>query len=200
MRDCLRAETGLEISKKISLRVQEKEFKVQRLTLPDEKVHLCEKDLARHYREKAAVKKAFAASAAEKLWQEKFILPSNGRISTPFGVKRFINNEPRSPHSGIDFASPKGTPVPASSSGVVALTGDHFFSGKTVLLDHGLHIYSMYFHLSSISVKKGDSVSRGQIIGRVGSTGRSTAPHLHWGVRINGKRVSPLSFLELFEK
>jgi murein DD-endopeptidase MepM/ murein hydrolase activator NlpD len=110
-----------------------------------------------------------------------------------------MNNQPRNPHSGIDIAASAGTPVRASSNGIVCLTGEHFFAGKSVYIDHGHALFSMYFHLDSITVQDGQSVAQGEIIGRVGSTGRSTGPHLHWGVRLYDTPVDPLSLIALFE-
>jgi murein DD-endopeptidase MepM/ murein hydrolase activator NlpD len=104
-----------------------------------------------------------------------------------------INGKPQSPHSGVDLEAEEGTPVLACNSGLVVLVDYHFFTGKSVILDHGWGLYSMYFHLSETLVKEGDRVSQGGTVGRVGSTGRSTNPHLHWGIRINGARVDPLS-------
>ena len=134
-----------------------------------------------------------------KLFNSKFMMPIDTEISTPFGVKRFINKKPKNPHSGIDFKSSMHEPVKSINQGIVVFTGNHFFSGNSVYVDHGLGIISMYFHLSEIKVKKGDEVNVGDIIGLVGSTGRSTGPHLHWGVRINNIRVDPLSLIKLNE-
>ena len=136
----------------------------------------------------------------DRLWTEAFTQPLQGRLSTPFGVKRFINKQPRNPHSGIDIAAPTGTPVRAAAAGVVSLTGEHFFAGKSVYIDHGCDTFSMYFHLDSIAVQDGQTVARGDIIGRVGATGRATGPHLHWGMRMYGTPIDPFSLLALFEK
>jgi murein DD-endopeptidase MepM/ murein hydrolase activator NlpD len=110
-----------------------------------------------------------------------------------------MNGQRRSPHTGVDFNAEEGTPVWACNSGLVVLFDQLFFSGKSVILDHGWGFYSMYFHLSEALVSEGDRVSRGAMVGRVGSTGRSTEPHLHWAIRIRGARVDPFSLLELTE-
>lgn len=108
-----------------------------------------------------------------------------------------MNGQARNPHNGEDIGAPLGTDVLATNDGVVRLTVEHFFSGKGVFLDHGLGFYSMYFHLSEVLVKDGDVVKAGQIVGKVGATGRATGPHLHWGVKLNGARVNPYALLDL---
>jgi murein DD-endopeptidase MepM/ murein hydrolase activator NlpD len=104
-----------------------------------------------------------------------------------------INGQSRRPHSGEDISAPLGTPVLAINEGTVQLVADHFFSGKSIVVDHGLGLYSMYFHLSSVVVQAGERVAKAQVIGAVGASGRASGPHLHWGVRLNGARVNPLS-------
>ena len=126
-------------------------------------------------------------------------MPLKGDILSPFGVRRILNNQPRSPHSGVDLRAKEGAPVQASGDGIVAYVGEHYFSGKSIYLDHGMGIISMYFHLSKIQVKKGEKVALGSVIGRVGQTGRATGPHLHWGIRIKGNRVDPFSLVRLFK-
>ena len=108
-----------------------------------------------------------------------------------------MNGQPRNPHNGEDISAPHGADVVATNDGVVRLTVDHFFSGKGLFLDHGLGLYSMYFHLSEVLVKEGDLVKAGESVGKVGATGRATGPHLHWGVKLNGARVNPYALLDL---
>jgi len=191
---------GFEIIRNFDYYVIKNKFPIQRLWLPKSKVFLSKKNLKRHFREKAAIQRAFDSATHEKLWCDGFMSPSDGKITSPFGVKRFLNNKRRNPHSGVDFRASEGTPVPASSDGLVALTGNFFFAGKIVLIDHGMCIFTIYSHLSLISVKMGDKITKGEIIGLVGSTGRVTGPHLHWGVKINNQRIDPLSFLKIFEE
>jgi murein DD-endopeptidase MepM/ murein hydrolase activator NlpD len=112
-----------------------------------------------------------------------------------FGLRRYFNDQPRQPHSGIDIAGPVGTPVTAPFAGIVANTGDYFFNGKTVFIDHGQGLISMFNHLSRITVKSGARVAAGEKIGEIGMTGRVTGPHLHWTVSLNNSRVDPMLFL-----
>ncbi len=128
-----------------------------------------------------------------------FDRPVDGRLSSAFGLRRFFNGEERNPHSGLDFAAPTGTPVKAPAAGQVILVGDYFFNGKTVFLDHGQGLISMFCHLSAIDVNVGDEINRGGVIGKVGATGRATGPHLHWNVSLNDARVDPAIFIGAFE-
>lgn len=179
----------------LTVLVMKEEYPEQRLTLPSKMVDLDKKTLARVKTESKAVHEAFAGFVPHPLWKGRFVEPVRGKISGRFGSRRIINGQPRKPHSGEDIAAPKGTPVVAMNDGIVRLTADHFFSGKGVIVDHGLGLFSMYFHLSSVDVEHGQVVKKGQVIGKVGSTGRATGPHLHWGVRLNGSRVDPYSLL-----
>ena len=182
-----------------SLKVENVDFGIQRLWLPSYMVDLDAKTLERVNEESKQLKALFQAYREERLWRGAFIRPVDGELSASFGLRRIINDQPRSPHTGIDLGAEEGTPILASNSAVVVLVDDLFFGGKSVILDHGWGIYSMYFHLSEVLVLKGDRISKGAILGRVGSTGRSTRPHLHWGIRMNGARVDPLSLVRLTE-
>ncbi|TMG71733.1 MAG: M23 family metallopeptidase [Betaproteobacteria bacterium] len=146
-------------------------------------------------RDQESIVRAFSTFSDSALDDFSLDLPSPGRPSGGFGLRRFLNNEPRQPHSGVDIAAPPGTPITAPAAGTVLETGDYFFYGLTVLLDHGQGLITMYNHLSSIDVAKGARVARGERIGAVGSTGRVTGPHLHWSVSLNNARVDPALFL-----
>jgi len=131
------------------------------------------------------------------LGEGEFILPTSDDIVPNFGEKRIFNNIPRSSHSGVDISSPYGTAVKASNSGKVVLAKELYFAGKTVIIDHGLGLFTLYCHFSSLGVKRGEMVKKGTIIGVVGATGRVTGPHLHWGVKLLGTRIDPFSLLSL---
>ncbi len=181
----------------IKIQVMKEKYPVQRLTLPDKMVDLDKETLARVRKESKQMHKAFASLDPRRLWRGTFLEPVHGRVSGRFGSRRVINGQPKRPHSGEDIAAPEGTPVLAMNEGVVRLTMDHFFTGKGVILDHGLGLFSMYFHLSAIDVENGQVVKIAQHIGKVGSSGRATGPHLHWGVRLNGSRVNPYSLIQV---
>jgi murein DD-endopeptidase MepM/ murein hydrolase activator NlpD len=188
-----------EQSQTLTYRVQvlKEKFHVERLTLPKNKVDLDEKSLARWQAEQAQVKEMLANDSRTKFWQAGFVEPVSGKRTGIFGSVRIMNGQARNPHNGEDIGAPLGTEVVATNDGIVRLTVDHVFSGKGVFLDHGLGLYSMYFHLSEVLVKDGDVVKAGEIVGKVGATGRATGPHLHWGVKLNGARVNPYALLDL---
>lgn len=169
----------------------------QRLTITDQsKVSPDPEQLARYQREaveQAAVYKKFSPIQVSHF--PKFIWPARGIISSPFGFKRFFNDEPRAPHAGLDIAAGFGTVVRAPANGVVMQTGDYFFNGQTVMIDHGQGIVTMMCHLSRIDVGIGQSVTQGDVVGLVGKTGRATGPHLHFGVSLNNARIDPLLVL-----
>lgn len=125
--------------------------------------------------------------------------PVNGPLSSRFGVRRFFNGEERNPHAGLDFAVPAGTPIKTPAAGKVILIGDYFFNGNTVFVDHGQGFISMFCHMSKIDVTMGQVLARGEVVGRVGSTGRATGPHMHWNISLNDVRVDPAIFIGAFE-
>lgn len=186
-------------SRSLTYRVEvvKEKFRVEHLKLPKDKVDLDEQGLARWKAEQEQVKEALATDSQSRLWQPSFVEPVSGKRTGIFGSVRIMNGQARNPHNGEDIGAPTGTDVAATNDGVVRLTVDHVFSGKGIFLDHGLGFYSMYFHLSDVLVKDGEAVKTGQIIGKVGATGRATGPHLHWGVKLNGARVNPYALLDL---
>lgn len=176
--------------------VQSKDYPAQYITLKNKRmVNPNQDDLARIKRERIPISKAL------RTWRETddvdtdFALPVQGRLSSPFGLKRFFNNQPRNPHSGLDIAAPAGTPIAAPAPGTVINIGNYYFNGNTVLLDHGQGLLSGYFHMQKITVKSGQLIQRGDQLGTVGATGRVTGPHLHWNVYLNRTKVDPALFI-----
>lgn len=147
-------------------------------------------------KDRIRLRRAYGSSDAVIRFSHPFIRPLRSTIITPFGRRRFLNDIPKSPHGGIDLRGKTGTPVPAAAEGRVAFSGKLYYSGNAVIIDHGLDIFSLYLHLDTLSVAAGDQVKQGQIIGTLGSTGRVTGPHLHWGIKINGIFVDPLEFIK----
>jgi murein DD-endopeptidase MepM/ murein hydrolase activator NlpD len=172
-------------------------FREQRMTLPKEQVEPDDAALKRIALEREKVRTVLAALTPERLWAHAFIVPVEGTASGAFGSKRILNGQPRNQHNGEDIAAPIGTPVKATNDGIVKMVDDHFFSGKGVILDHGLGLFTMYFHLDTATVKEGERVKRGDVIGTVGQSGRATGPHLHWGAWLNGSRVNPFALAKL---
>lgn len=173
-----------------------KDYPEQHITMKDKsKVELSAADEARAIREIANIKKLKLNWRAVQNPDLAFIMPVKGRLSSSFGLRRFFNGEPRAPHAGLDIAVPRGTPVKASGRGKVLAVGNYFFNGKTIFIDHGDGLISMYCHLDRIGVKAGELVKKGQRIGRSGMTGRATGPHLHWSVILNGAMVDPELFV-----
>lgn len=176
--------------------ISKKKYPVQRLTLPSGMVELSPENEARAEREQKVMAAIWPKESA-KSWSGNFINPRDGKIVTIFGVRRLINNIPKSPHTGVDVSAKEGAEVRAPNDGIAVLTDEHFFSGKSVVLDHGQGIYTMFFHLSKMLVMPGQTVKKGDVIGLVGSTGRVTGAHLHWGARIQGARVDPTELIHL---
>ncbi len=176
--------------------VHAKKYKEQHLNIKNKHmVNPTAKDMQRIRSEKKIITAALAHWTQQPKVATRFILPVNGRLSSPFGLRRFFNQQPRKPHSGIDIAVSQGTFIKAPAAGTVITTGNFFFDGNTVFIDHGQGLITMYCHMSKISVKAGMKVKQGETIGQVGMTGRATGPHLHWGVSLNNVRVEPRLFL-----
>ncbi|WP_455218310.1 peptidoglycan DD-metalloendopeptidase family protein [Kaarinaea lacus] len=186
--------------KAINFTVEPKKYAEQHITIKDKrKVNPTEEDMKRIRREKKRINRALAHWEEKENVETGFILPVTGELSSPFGLRRFFNEQPRKPHSGIDIAAPEGEPIVAPASGKVIETGDFFFNGNSVFIDHGQGLVTMYTHMNIIKVKPGDQVKQGDIIGSVGQSGRATGPHLHWGVSLNNARVDPRLFFENFD-
>jgi hypothetical protein len=175
-----------------------RDFHVERLTLPNTMVDLDPETERRAVAEGKQLAALYRTITPERFWRGKFTTPVGASgTGTGFGARRIINGQARSPHSGSDFSAPKGTPVVAVNAGKVALVGEFFFPGRLVVLDHGLGLYTAYFHLDTVAVAEGERVERGQTLGTVGATGRATGPHLHFGAQVAGARVDPTTLLGL---
>lgn len=192
--------TELHSTTEVRFEVKDKKYREQRITVSNSRhVNPLADDMTRITRELELQNAAYRQFSPNAPSNVVFAPPVNGPLSSPFGLKRFFNGEPRAPHSGLDFAVPTGTPVAAPAAGKVILTGDYFFNGNTVFLDHGQGLITMYCHLSVIDVKVGDTLARGQVLGKVGATGRVTGAHLHWNVSLNDARVDPAIFIGQFK-
>lgn len=176
----------------VPVRVAAKEYPEQRLTVKKKMVNPSSESLDRHWAEKKLVVAALSRVSPYKLYTLPLVRPVSGSLSSVYGLRRFFNDQPRSPHRGVDMRGPNGTPIKATAGGIVALTGNHYFAGGSVYIDHGQGVISMYFHLSHIGVQDGQVVEAGEVIGEVGSTGRVTGPHLHFGVSVLGAMVDPM--------
>ncbi|MEH6564135.1 MAG: peptidoglycan DD-metalloendopeptidase family protein [Halopseudomonas sp.] len=184
----------------ITFQVRGKDYEQQHITLRNKsQVNPAPAQLARIQRELDEQLAAYARFSPRQPSNLMLDHPVPGRLSSAFGLRRFFNGEERNPHSGLDFAAAAGTPIKAPAAGEVILTGNYFFNGNTVFVDHGQGLISMFCHLSRIDVKAGDEVARGGVLGAVGATGRATGPHLHWNVSLNGHRVDPAIFIGAFQ-
>jgi murein DD-endopeptidase MepM/ murein hydrolase activator NlpD len=181
---------------KLKLRIKKTKFPELHLSLPDEKVFPSPDDLDRVEKENNKLKDIWQ-NVSDRLWEEKFIAPLENEISTAFGTKRVMNEKFTSVHRGMDIRGKEGERVRATNSGKVVLSEELFYGGNTLILDHGQGIFSIYMHLSGFNVKSGDTVAKGDAIGLVGSSGRSTGPHLHFGVKVAGINVNPNSLMKL---
>ncbi|EFF82250.1 peptidase, M23 family [Acinetobacter haemolyticus ATCC 19194] len=185
-------------SKPIQIEIRPYKYAEQRLTIKNQDyVNPSQAQLDR-YAQEAKEQNSVYESFTTSTWKNipNFIRPTAGKFSNSFGRKRFFNGEERAPHSGLDIPAPVGQKVVAPADGIVVQTGDYFFNGKTVLIDHGQGLISMFCHLSKINVEKGQSIRQGEVLGLVGKTGRVTGAHLHWGMSLNNARVDPQLFLK----
>lgn len=180
----------------INFRINQKDYPSEYITIKKKRlVNPNNQDLARINKEKRSI------SAALNTWTDKadvdtdFALPVDGRLSSPFGLRRFFNKQARKPHSGVDIAAPKGTPIKAPANANVINSGRYFFNGNSVFLDHGQGLITGFFHLDEIKVTRGQHVRQGDLLGTVGETGRVTGPHLHWNVYLNNTKVDPALFV-----
>ncbi|MGD2139687.1 MAG: peptidoglycan DD-metalloendopeptidase family protein [Burkholderiales bacterium] len=180
---------------RLPIQIGSKNYATQELKVKPGQVNLSEKNLKRYRRESAHLKKIRRTFSTPLVGTLPLLQPVEGPRSSSFGLRRVFNGESRNPHSGMDLAAPKGTPVAAAAAGRVIDRGDYFFSGNMLILDHGQGLLTLYAHLSEMDVAVGDQIQRGQVIGKVGATGRVTGAHLHFGVYLNSVPVDPALFL-----
>jgi murein DD-endopeptidase MepM/ murein hydrolase activator NlpD len=180
-----------------TLVVAPKKFPTRRLTVDQAFVNPPESVQARIAEESKLVAALWEASSGSRLWDGPFVRPVPHPANSAFGTRSIFNGQPRSAHGGADFLSPAGTPIKSPNAGTVVLARNLYYSGNTVIIDHGLGLFSYFAHLSETSVAERDTVAAGQVVGKVGATGRVTGPHLHWTLRVGGARVDPLSLLVL---
>lgn len=173
-----------------------KQWRTRRIKVNPKFVTPPKSALPRIERETRRLNQIFSASIGERLWTSGAVRPVEGVAVSGFGVRSVLNGQPRGPHNGLDLAAVTGTPVYAPTPGLVVAAEDFYYSGNTVILDHGQGLFSTMAHLSAIDVKEGQRVQKGALLGKVGATGRVTGPHLHWAVRLHGARVDPLSLLD----
>jgi len=180
---------------RVSLTVSPKQFAVDSITV-SKQMESMRQNTARIAADQKKINQARSQSAKTPYFHEPFLKPAQGRLSTPYGYQRVVNGKPANRHAAIDIANTEGTPIVASNSGRVVLADYLYLTGNTVVIDHGLNIFSLYAHMSNLDVKTGELVYRGQQVGRIGTTGFSTGPHLHFGVLIGNTYVNPEPFLK----
>ena len=198
----LRAYSGTDAGTFYDLRITPTKWDIQRVNgVQQHKVTPNKTHQREINRELKDVNRALSTYSDADFWKEGFIEPVKGRISGYFGNQRVFNGVPKNPHNGTDIATPQGTPVKASGSGKVVLSGkDYFYTGNMVIIDHGVGLHTIYAHLQKATVKEGDMVKQGDVIGYVGQTGRAIGAHLHWGASLNGVRFNPYSLLNINDK
>lgn len=191
-------QSGEKLSCHATVAVKAGHFAMESLHVEKQFMQPDPEQLKRAQAEQERLREILGRVTPERLWRGSFRVPLDGvTTGKNFGKRRILNGQPGSPHSGVDLPATMGTPVYAAQSGRVVLAEELYFPGNTVVVDHGLGIYSFYGHLSEISVKVGDEVKQGALLGKAGATGRVTGPHLHWGLSVNRARVDPLLILKL---
>ena len=195
-----RVEAAGKTVHQIRFAVEKREYKAERLKVDQKKIKLASKDEERVWREQKILDKIYGSSVPEFFFKEGFMEPMNSFVTSIYGTKRIYNNQKHGQHLGIDYRAAVGEKVPAAGSGKIVFSGDLFYTGWTVIIDHGMDIFSVYGHLSKTLVKDGDMIKRGNLIGLSGATGRVSGPHLHWGVKIQGQYMDGMSVISETKK
>lgn len=190
-------QNGKKKFKSVKLNVIEGKYKSETINVSKSKFKPSAKRVKRTQQEYKDAMKIYRTVSKDVLWEKSFIYPMNSKITSAFGTKRIYNGSLKSYHSGTDFRAKIGTPILASNSGIVKISQNRFYSGNSIIIDHGQGVYSCYFHLDKMNLKVGDFVDKGQILGLSGDTGRITGPHLHFSFRINGLQVDPLQAIKV---
>lgn len=189
-------EKGQPASRNFILKVLPKDYPTQELKVDSKFVDLSKTDADRAAIERKRNNEIVARYTPARMWELPFFRPVPGELSSTFGLRRVFNGQPRNAHRGLDFRAAAGAPIHAVADGVAALADNQFFAGNVVYVDHGLGVFSIYMHMSEIDVKEGDKITRGQVIGKVGATGRATGPHLHLSLMVQGTGADPLPLLD----
>lgn len=191
---------GDQVVEYIHFKVEEREYKAEKLKVDPKKIKLSAKDQRRADAEQLILNKVYANSESSFLFNEPFIQPMNSHVTSYYGTKRVYNKQKKSQHLGTDYRAAIGEKIPAANRGRVVFAGDIFFTGWTIIIDHGMDIFTVYGHCSKALVKEGDIVERGQLIALSGNTGRTSGPHLHWGVKIQGQYLDGFVLIEETKK
>ena len=191
--------SGQPLTSSERINVISKSFPKRMLTVDPKFVNPPPEVMDRIRQESERVRIIFESTTAERYWRGKFVVPVPGPVISDFGKRSVYNGQQRSSHAGTDFRGATGTPIHAPNTGRVVLAADLYYSGNTVIIDHGLGLYTYFGHMSEFGVKEGERVERGAVVGKVGATGLVTGPHLHWTIRLAGTRVDPVSLLDLPE-
>ena len=189
-----------EIYAEINVRVEERIYPAEKLKVDPKKIKLSDKDQKRVAEEQAILNKVYASSSNDFYFTKPFMQPMTSLITSMYGTRRVYNKEKKGQHLGTDYRAAIGDKVPAANAGKIVFSGDLFYTGWTVIIDHGLDIFTVYGHLSKTEVVEGQAVQRGELIGLSGNTGRSSGPHLHWGVKVQGQYIDGLVLIDESKK
>jgi murein DD-endopeptidase MepM/ murein hydrolase activator NlpD len=185
------------VEQKLAIKINDAKYPSEKLKVSNRHVNPNKKDVAQIQRDIAEVGKIYSTITKQKYWKGPFVLPIDSSVTSVYGTKRVFNGKMQSFHNGLDLKAPMGTPIHAAGAGTVVLAKSLFFTGNTVLIDHGYGVVTLYAHMSKLKVQAGEHVEAGQLLGLSGMTGRANGPHLHWGVVLNKVKVNPADFLKV---